>query len=144
MRCRSRPCRALFDPLLPKGLQWYWRGDFVDELTDAAIEEHIAQARDMPSALSLMHLYPINGAVHRVGPNETAWNTRDATWAHGHRRHRPDPANAAELSAWASDYWAAIHPHTARRRLRQLHDGRTATRRGCGRPTATTTSGWPR
>jgi hypothetical protein len=29
-----------------------------------------------------MHLYPIDGAVHRVGKAETAWNCRDATAKH--------------------------------------------------------------
>jgi hypothetical protein len=26
--------QGLFDGLLPKGMQWYWKGDFVRELTD--------------------------------------------------------------------------------------------------------------
>src|ERR1700730_12159593 len=73
--------QSMFDPFFPKGLQWYWRGDFVKELTDEAIDAHIEQARNAPSALSLMHLYPIDGAVHRVGSSDTAWNTRDATWS---------------------------------------------------------------
>ena len=57
--------QGLFDPFFPKGLQWYWKGDFVNELTDEAIESHIAHAANAPSELSLMHLYPIDGAVHR-------------------------------------------------------------------------------
>ncbi len=73
--------QSLFDPLLPKGLQWYWKGDFVHELPDAAIDAHIEHASKSPSALSLMHLYPIDGAVHRVGPQDTAWGARDATWS---------------------------------------------------------------
>jgi hypothetical protein len=51
--------QGLFDPLLPSGLQWYWKGDFVKELSDAAIEVHLEQAAKAPTALSLMHLYPI-------------------------------------------------------------------------------------
>jgi hypothetical protein len=35
---------GLFDPFFPKGLQWYWKGDFVKSLTDQAIDVHIAQA----------------------------------------------------------------------------------------------------
>ena len=66
--------QALFDPFFPKGLQWYWKGDFVRTLPDDAIEAHIAQAAKAPSALSLMHLYPIDGAVHRVPKNATAWS----------------------------------------------------------------------
>jgi hypothetical protein len=73
--------QGMFDPFFPKGLQWYWKGDFVKSLSDAAIETHIEHAANAPSELSLMHLYPIDGAVHRVSRDETAWNTRDATWS---------------------------------------------------------------
>jgi FAD/FMN-containing dehydrogenase len=104
--------QGMFDLLLPKGLQWYWRGDFVDELTDAAIEDHIEQARDMPGAGSLMHLYPINGAVHRVGPNETAWNARTSTWAMVIAGIDPDPGKAVEIADWARRYWEAVHAHS--------------------------------
>ena len=73
--------QGMFDALFPKGMQWYWKGDFVKTLPDAAIDAHLEQAAKAPSELSLMHLYPIDGAVHRVGKDETAWNCRDATWS---------------------------------------------------------------
>lgn len=104
--------QSLFDPLLPPGLQWYWRGEYVHELSDAAIEEHLAQTRDMPGALSLMHLYPIDGAVHRVAPNETAWHERTATWTMVIAAIDADPALAGDLTGWAKRYWQAIHAHT--------------------------------
>jgi FAD/FMN-containing dehydrogenase len=103
--------QALFDPLLPKGLQWYWKGDFVKSLPDEAIATHVAQAAEAPSELSLMHLYPIDGAVRRVGKDETAWNARDATWSMVIAAIDPDPGKAAALTKWAKDYWASIHPH---------------------------------
>ena len=64
------------DGLYPKGMQWYWRGDFVKTLPRAAIDVHLEQAGKTLSELSLMHLYPIDGAVHRVGSGETAWSCR--------------------------------------------------------------------
>jgi hypothetical protein len=73
--------QAAFDALLPSGLQWYWKGDFVEELSDAAIAAHLEQFARVPSDKSLMHLYPIDGAVHRVAKDETAWSCRDATWS---------------------------------------------------------------
>jgi FAD/FMN-containing dehydrogenase len=102
---------ALFDPLMPSGLQWYWKGDFVKSLSDEAIDLHIAQAATAPTELSLMHLYPIDGAVHRVARDSTAWGTRDATWnmviaAIGH-----DPTQADALKSWGRSYWKAVHPH---------------------------------
>jgi FAD/FMN-containing dehydrogenase len=104
--------QSMFDPFLPKGMQWYWRGDFFNELTDEAIDAHIAQARQTPSALSLMHLYPIDGAVRRLGKGDTAWSTRDATWAMVIAGIDQEPANAGAISRWTRQYWEATHPYS--------------------------------
>jgi FAD/FMN-containing dehydrogenase len=104
--------QSMFDPLLPAGLQWYWKGDFVADLPDPAIDAHLEHAAGTPSELSLMHLYPIDGAVHRVGPDDTAWRYRDATWSMVICGIDPDPAAAGRLTGWARDYWRAVHPHT--------------------------------
>jgi len=101
---------ALFDPFFPKGLQWYWKGDFVKSLPDEAIETHITQAANAPSAISLMHLYPIDGAVHRVAKDATAWNARDANWSMVIAGIDPDPNRADALKAWGRGYWKAVHP----------------------------------
>jgi len=104
--------QGLFDPLLPPGMQWYWKGDYVKELPDAAIDAHLAQAAKAPSALSLMHLYPIDGAVQRVGKGDTAWSCRDATWSMVIAGIDPDPGNAQAVTTWARNYWEAVHPFT--------------------------------
>src|ERR1700732_2761919 len=36
--------QSMFDGLYPKCMQWYWRGDFVKTLPDAAIDIHLEQA----------------------------------------------------------------------------------------------------
>jgi FAD/FMN-containing dehydrogenase len=102
--------QSLFDAFYPKGLQWYWRGDFVKELTDEAIEAHLVQAAKSPSPRSMMHLYPIDGAVQRVGKSDTAWNTRDASLCMVICAVDADPQKAGDLSRWAKGYWDAIHP----------------------------------
>jgi FAD/FMN-containing dehydrogenase len=102
--------QALFDPFFPKGLQWYWKGDFVKALPDEAIETHMAQAARAPSELSLMHLYPIDGAVHRVAKDATAWRARDATWSMVIAGISADPKQADALKAWGRAYWKAVHP----------------------------------
>jgi len=102
--------QSMFDGLYPKGLQWYWKGDFVDALPDGAIDAHIAQAAQTPSELSLMHLYPIDGAVHRVGKADTAWSARDARWSMVIAGIDPSPDNAGSVTRWAKAYWDAVHP----------------------------------
>lgn len=101
--------QSLFDGLLPKGLQWYWKGDFVKALPDAAIDAHLEHAMQSPTELSLMHLYPIDGAVHRVRSQDTAWSCRDATWSMVIAGIDPDPARAPELRKWGREYWEAVH-----------------------------------
>jgi FAD/FMN-containing dehydrogenase len=102
--------QALFDPFFPKGLQWYWKGDFVKTLSDEAIDAHIAHAAQAPSELSLMHLYPINGAVHRTAEDATAWSVRDATFSMVIAAIDSDPAQAEALKTWGRAYWKAVHP----------------------------------
>ena len=101
---------ALFDPFFPKGLQWYWKGDFVKTLSGSAIDTHIAQAADAPSDFCLMHLYPIDGAAQRVPKDATAWSTRDATWSMVIAGIDPDPGKAEALKTWGRAYWKAVHP----------------------------------
>lgn len=104
-----------FDPLFPKGMQWYWRGDFVRDLPDEAIEAHLEHAKLIPpGAVSLMHLYPIDGAAQRVGRHDTAWNNREATWNMVIAGVHPDPGAAAGLEQWVRDYWDAVHPFSHR------------------------------
>jgi FAD/FMN-containing dehydrogenase len=102
--------QSLFDPFFPKGLQWYWKGDFVKNLPDEAIDAHIAQAAEAPSDFSLMHLYPIDGAVRRVPADATAWSTRDATWSMVIAGIDADPKRASALKNWGRAYWKAVHP----------------------------------
>jgi FAD/FMN-containing dehydrogenase len=102
--------QTLFDPLLPKGLQWYWKGDFVKDLPDAAVDAYIAHAGKLPTVLSGTHIYPVDGAVHRQNKDATAWGYRDAAWSMVIFGVDPDPAKAPVLKQWAQDYWAAVHP----------------------------------
>ncbi len=102
--------QGMFDALYPTGLQWHWKGDFVKTLPDAAIEAHIEQAVKVPTETSCMHLYPIDGEVHRKAEDETAWNCRNATWSMVIAGVGPDPSQAPILKTWARNYWEAVHP----------------------------------
>lgn len=105
--------QSMFDLFYPPGLQWYWKGDFVRDLPDEAIDRHLECGPKLPSALSTMHLYPINGAAHRVGPRDTAFNFRDANWSEVIVAVDTDAANNERNIAWAREYWDALHPFSA-------------------------------
>ncbi|MFI9809564.1 FAD-binding oxidoreductase [Streptomyces sp. NPDC052301] len=104
--------QTMFDQLIPKGLQWYWRGDFFDAISDDAVAVHEKYGQNLPTALSTMHLYPVDGATRRTGADDTAWAYRDAVWSGVVAGIDPDPANAGLVRQWCVDYWSDLHPHS--------------------------------
>lgn len=104
--------QTLFDAVYPPGHQWYWKADFVKELNNEAIALHIEYGNQLPTPLSTMHLYPVNGAAGRVSKTDTPWNYRDATWGMVIVGVDPDPANKDICIEWTRSYWEALHPYS--------------------------------
>jgi FAD/FMN-containing dehydrogenase len=105
--------QSAFDGVYPKGDQWYWRADFVNEIPDEAVEAHAKFGAEMPTPQSTMHLYPIDGAAHDVDETETAWSYRDANWGAVFAGVDSDPANADKIRDWTVEYFEALHPYSA-------------------------------
>ncbi|MGH8936606.1 MAG: FAD-binding oxidoreductase [Acidimicrobiia bacterium] len=103
---------SAFDALYPSGLQHYWKANFVTELTDEAIEAHLRHGPKVPAVNSTVHIYPINGACHRVAADATAFAYRDATFATVIAGMWPDPADNEENIGWVRDYYEATAPHS--------------------------------
>jgi len=104
--------QTMFDGLYPPGLQWYWKAHFVKDLDMKAIEVHEKFGNELPTPLSSMHMYPVNGAASLVGKDETAWNYRDANYAVVIVGIDSDPANKQRIINWARDYWTALRPYS--------------------------------
>jgi FAD/FMN-containing dehydrogenase len=105
--------QGAFDGLYPAGDQWYWRADFVKEIPDEAVRIHARFGAALPTIKSTMHLYPIDGAAHDVGPSDTPWAYRDARWGAVFAGVDPDPANVDAIRSWSIDYQEALHPYSA-------------------------------
>ena len=107
-----RSLQSAFDGIYPPGDQWYWRGDYVEEIPDAAIEQHVEFAHKLPTWKSTMHLYPSDGAAARVPNDATPWGYREAKWTSVFAGVDPDPANAEPIKQWTIDYFDALHPYS--------------------------------
>jgi hypothetical protein len=105
--------QSMFDALYPAGMQWYWKADFFKEVNDKAVDLHVKHGSKLPSMFSTMHLYPINGAAHRVGNSDTPFAYRDVEFAEVIVGVDPDPANRDAITTWAKDYFDALHPYGA-------------------------------
>ena len=101
---------SMFDAVYPKGMQWYWKAHYVSELTEEAIETNIKHAARIPSLLSTMHYYPIDGRVHDLKEEETAWYNRDKRWIQLIVGIDPDPANKERITHWSRQYYDAMAP----------------------------------
>jgi FAD/FMN-containing dehydrogenase len=103
---------AAFDGLVPPGLQHYWKANFVTELTDDAIQAHLEHAPGLPAVNSTVHIYPIDGACHRVPADATAFAYRDANFATVIAGMWPDPATNDANIEWVKNYYNAVAPHS--------------------------------
>ncbi len=102
---------SMFDPLLPAGLQHYWKADFAAELTDGAIKAHLEHGPKVPTVNATVHIYPINGACNRVASDATAFAYRDAKFATVIAGMWPDAADNEKNIKWVKDYYKEVHPH---------------------------------
>jgi FAD/FMN-containing dehydrogenase len=102
-----------FDALMPTGLQWYWKVDFFEEITDEAIAVHRRFGETIPTPLSTMHMYPMDGAAARVPEDATAFAYRNGGWTGVIAGIDPDPANLATATRWAQQYWQELHASSA-------------------------------
>jgi FAD/FMN-containing dehydrogenase len=99
-----------FDELIHKGLQDYWKANFISDLSDGAIDVYTRFGATVPSLQTSVHIYPINGAVQRVAPDATAFAFRHANFAPVIAGFWEDPADNEANIKWVRDFSEALRP----------------------------------
>ncbi|MCE3554827.1 FAD-binding oxidoreductase [Pseudonocardia sp. RS11V-5] len=73
--------QSSFDGLFPRGgHRAYWKSQYLDELTDDAIDALARLSQDRPAPLTLVNTFRIGGAVHAVDPEATAFAERTSPY----------------------------------------------------------------
>ncbi|MGC0334843.1 FAD/FMN-containing dehydrogenase [Streptomyces sp. SAI-170] len=75
--------QSALDPLAPPGLRSYWRGEYMRELSDEAIDTFLAHGVDLTvrgAPLSEMIIFRVGQAVAAVPDGATAFSHRDARY----------------------------------------------------------------
>jgi FAD/FMN-containing dehydrogenase len=100
-------------PLLPFGLRHYWKGHFLKQLPDDAIDASFERfnARPQPSSSTFLFEF-IGGAPTRVPAESMAFNQRDALFNVSALGIWEDPAQDSEQIRWARGYAAMLEPYT--------------------------------
>jgi FAD/FMN-containing dehydrogenase len=104
--------QTMLDAAFPPGWQVYWRSDFLADPNDEAIDVLLDHFARVPSPLSAILVEHFGGAVNRVGPEDTAFDHRDAQYNLAIVARWTDPAEAERNIAWARDLSAAMRPFT--------------------------------
>jgi hypothetical protein len=64
---------AFFDEDYPAGeLRYYWKSLYLDDLVDEAIDRIVEHTQRRPSPLSTVDVWHMDGAISRVGAEESA------------------------------------------------------------------------
>jgi FAD/FMN-containing dehydrogenase len=105
--------QTLADPLLPPGLYHYNKADIVNGISEGMIGVHLQYGPAVPTIQSAMHIYPLNGAVHDVPSDDTAFAYRSSEYTHLITAVSPDPAPMPGYINWLRRYWDALHPYSA-------------------------------
>jgi len=97
------------DSLFPRGRRYYWKAQFLREITDSAIDTLLAGYASAP-AESLLVLQQVGGAIARVPADETPYANRDALYDCFPISIWDDPADDERHIRWARELWDAMTP----------------------------------
>jgi len=104
--------QALGGDLFPHGRWNYWKSNFVQELSDKAIDTMIDQFSAAPSPFCVAAFEHLGGEVSRVGEDETAFGDRSAPYTLIITSGWVDPAETERNVEWARGFWQAMQPFT--------------------------------
>jgi len=105
--------QAMLDGGAGPGMRNYFRGGFVDELSDAIIDIALAHGAEMPSPMSQIHFHQMGGAVGRIAPDATAFSGRHAAYTYNVISTWIDPSEDAANTAANRALSSALAPLSA-------------------------------
>ena len=97
------------DANFPRGRRYYWKAQFMREISDQAIDTLLAAYATAPSG-SLLVLQQVGGAIARVPIAETPYANRDALYDCFPISIWDEPADDEIHIRWARDLWTAMRP----------------------------------
>ncbi|MGC9543854.1 FAD-binding oxidoreductase [Streptomyces sp. UG1] len=103
---------TLFDDLVPAGLYHYWKGSFTQGLPDGAVDALVEYGAATPSIQSVTVVFPIDGACHRVGPEDTAFSYRDADYAIALSPTLTTREDCEAQKGWVRAFHGALEAHS--------------------------------
>jgi FAD/FMN-containing dehydrogenase len=105
--------QQILTPLYPPGNYHYWKSNFLKGLDDEAIDTILMHFAARPNLMCHVAFEQVGGAVKRVGPEDTAFNHRNAPYNLLIFGVWSDPAESDKCIRWAREFWNAIQPFSS-------------------------------
>lgn len=102
-----------FDAGVPDGGRYYYKAQFLDDLSDGLIAELVDRLHALPGAYTIVGIEPLGGAIARVDPEATAFPHRTVRYNLSAWTGWIEPGDDAENIAWTRSFHSAIAPHAA-------------------------------
>ncbi|MEX2193965.1 MAG: FAD-binding oxidoreductase [Thermoleophilaceae bacterium] len=106
--------QSMLDAGGPHGTRGYMKAEFMEEMTDAAIDKLVQHGANRAGPMAQLLLEPMGGAISRVGDDDTALGRRDVPWCYHALGMwmEPDPETADAHVVWARGLTEDLRPHT--------------------------------
>ena len=98
------------DASFPRGHRFYWKAQFLRQITEAAADVLIDRFPSVPSARSFFVFQQVGGAISRVPTTATAYANRNAAYDSFPVSIWSDQAADEANIAWAREMYAVLRP----------------------------------
>ncbi len=102
--------QQMLDAGSPRGVREYFKVDTLSALSDAAIDEIVAQADGLPTPFGQLVLGPLGGALARTDHDAMALTLDDGEWTYFCLSMWMDPSQDEANIAWARGFHEAMRP----------------------------------
>jgi len=105
--------QAILDPSAPPGYRNYWRGEYLDGLTDEALDtylDHAPRVASIAPPFSQMIIFRLGAGVNAFDDDATAFSHRDAEYLFHPISVWEDPAQDEEVIAANRAFAEAMRP----------------------------------
>jgi hypothetical protein len=106
--------QSMLDGGAQPGTRAYMKAEFMEGLSDAAIEKLVANGAARPGPMCQLLLEPMGGAIRNIADGDTALGRRDVSWCYHAIALWTDPGQEAHAAhvAWAKQLSADLDPDT--------------------------------
>jgi FAD binding domain/Berberine and berberine like len=101
------------DPFFPAGVRRYWKGLYLDDFGDDAVEATVEWSNRRPSNETLVIVRHCGGAIGRVAAEETAFGDRSSDWMLSIDSTWHDADDDGANIAYTRAFWNAALPFSS-------------------------------